>query len=67
MSTSASRDAVGIAIAADGTFTIDQLPPTGYTVTILQLGADDAHEVGRARVTVPPGGAARVDIPVQLP
>jgi hypothetical protein len=61
------RDAVGIVVADDGTFTIDQLPPTGYTVTILQLGADDAHEVGRARVNVPPGGAARVDIPVQLP
>jgi hypothetical protein len=61
------RDAVGIAIADDGTFVIDRLPPTGYTVTILQLGGDAALEVGRARVTVPPGGAARVDIPVRLP
>jgi hypothetical protein len=60
-----ARDAVGVEVKKDGTFVLDRLPPTTYTVTILQLG-DAPREVGRARVTVPAGGAARVEIPVDL-
>jgi len=58
------RDAVGIAVAPDGTFTIDDLPPTGYTVTILELADAGNREVGTARAIVPPGGVAAIQIPV---
>jgi hypothetical protein len=58
------RDAMGIAVAPDGTFTIDDLPPTGYTVTILELGGAGNREVGSARAIVPPGGVVAVEIPV---
>ena len=62
------REAVGIVVGPDGRFTIDRLPPTGYTVTILEIPAAGANrEVGSARVTVPPGGVATVEIPYEGP
>jgi hypothetical protein len=59
-----ARDAVGIAVGPDGTFTIDDLPPTGYTVTILELADAGNREVGSARAIVPPGGVVAIEIPI---
>jgi hypothetical protein len=61
------RDAVGIEVDRDGTFTMLGMPPTTYTVTVLLLGEEDRRVVGSARVTVPPGGVGAVEIPVRLP
>ncbi len=59
-----AQDAVGIAVGPDGTFTIDDLPPTGYTVTILELADAGNREVGSARAIVPPGGVVAIEIPI---
>jgi hypothetical protein len=59
------RDSIGIGVAADGTFQIDDLPPTGYRVHILALLEEGNREVGSVHVVVPPGGVIRVDIPVE--
>jgi hypothetical protein len=56
------RTAEGIAVAPDGTFTIERLPPTGYRVYVLELLANGNREAGSARVTVPPGGVGVVEI-----
>lgn len=61
------RDAVGIAVAPDGSFLIDDLPPTGYLVTILALADAGNTVVGSARVTVAPGGTVAIEIPVHAP
>ena len=62
------REAIGIAVEPDGRFTIDRLPPTEYTVTILETPAVGANrEAGSARVVVPPGGVAMVEIPYEGP
>jgi len=62
-----ARDAVGIAVAPNGTFTIDRLPPTGYRVFLLELGANGNREAGEVHVTVPPGGVAVAEIAYQAP
>ena len=56
------RDGVGVVVGPDGRFTLADLPPTGYTVTILETTDFGGHEVGSARVTVPPGGVATLEI-----
>jgi hypothetical protein len=61
------RDAVGIAVDPDGSFLIDQLPPTGYTVTILALAGDGNRVVGSEHVTVSPGGTTAVEIEIEAP
>ena len=63
------RDAVGIGVDPDGTFTIERLPPTTYTVTILEAIPGDAGNrvAGSARVTVPPGGVGFVEIEYKRP
>ena len=61
------RDAVGIGVGPDGTFTIDRLPPTGYRVYLLELGANGNREAGEVRVTVPPGGVALAEIVYEAP
>jgi hypothetical protein len=58
------RHAIGILVEPDGTFVIDRLPPTGYTITILELGDAGNREVGSARAIVPAGGVVAVEIPV---
>ena len=54
-------------VLAHGQFVIDSLPPTTYTVTILEFAAVGNIEVGSARVVVPPGGAVALDIPYERP
>jgi hypothetical protein len=61
------RDAVGIAVAPDGGFVIDRLPPATYTVTILELGGVDNRVAGSATVVIPPGGAVAVEITYEGP
>ena len=56
------RDGMGVVIAPDGHFTLADLPPTGYTVTIVETTDAGGHEAGTARVIVPPGGVATVEI-----
>ncbi len=60
------RDGPLVVLAPDGRFTLADLPPTGYTVTILET-AVGGNEVGSARVVVPPGGVATVEIPYEGP
>lgn len=62
-----ARDAAGIAVAPNGTFVIDNLPPATYTVTVLELGENGNTEVGSARVVLPPGAAVPVEIRFQRP
>jgi hypothetical protein len=62
-----ARDAVGIAVAPDGTFTIEDLPPTGYRVYLLELGAAANREAGEVHVTVPPGGVVVAEIVYEAP
>jgi hypothetical protein len=63
-----ARDAIGISVRPDGRFVIEDLPPTTYTVTILETpAAGDNREVGSARVAVPPGGVGVVEIPYEEP
>ncbi len=61
------RDAIGIGVAANGTFLIDRLPPATYTVTILELAENGNAVVGSARVLVPPGAAVPLEIRLQRP
>lgn len=61
------RDAVGIAVAPNGTFTIDRLPPATYTITILELREAGNVTVGRATVVLPPGAAVAVEIRYERP
>jgi hypothetical protein len=61
------RDLVGIAVAPDGTFTIDRLPPATYTITILELREAGNVTVGRATVVLPPGAAVAVEIRYEQP
>ena len=61
------RDAVGIPVAPDGTFTIDRLPPATYTISILELRDAGNVTVGRATVVLPPGAAVAVEIPYEQP
>ena len=61
------RDAMGIGVAANGTFIIDHLPPATYTVTILELAENGNAVVGSARVLVPPGAAVPLEIRLQRP
>jgi hypothetical protein len=61
------RDSIGIGVAPDGTFVIDDLPPATYTVTILELGDVENIEVGRGTVVVPPGAAVALEIPLRRP
>ncbi|HEX6867225.1 MAG TPA: hypothetical protein VF119_00395, partial [Candidatus Limnocylindrales bacterium] len=61
-----ARDAVGIEIMPDGTFRIDDLPPTGYRVVILELLENGNREVGATHVVVPPGGVVSAEIPIDL-
>lgn len=62
-----ARDAVGIAIDPDGTFTIESLPPTGYRVYLLDLSGQEPREAGEVRVTVPPGAVALAEIVYEEP
>ena len=61
------RDAMGIGVAENGIFIIDHLPPTTYTVTILELAENGNAVVGSARVLVPPGAAVPLEIWLQRP
>ena len=61
------RDAIGIGVDAEGRFVIDSLPPTTYTVTILEFAAVGNIEVGSARGIVPPGGAVALEILYERP
>jgi hypothetical protein len=62
-----ARDAVGIAVEPDGTFVIEDLPPTGYRVYVLELGAAGNREAGEVHVDVPPGGVAVAEIVYEAP
>lgn len=59
------RDSIGIGVAPDGTFVIDQLPPATYTVTILEINDAGNTEVGSTTVLLPPGAAVAVQIHVE--
>jgi hypothetical protein len=61
------RDAVGIGVRPDGTFTIEDLPPTTYRIYVLELLDAGNREVASADVVVPPGAAASVDLVYQEP
>lgn len=61
------RDSIGIGVAPDGTFVIDQLPPATYTVTILEIDDVGNTEVGSATVLLPPGAAVAVEIQFKRP
>jgi hypothetical protein len=61
------RDAVGIGVRPDGTFTIEDLPPTTYRISVLELLDAGNREVASAEVVVPPGAAASVDLVYQEP
>jgi hypothetical protein len=61
------RDAVGNAVAADGGFVIDRLPPATYRVTILELADAGNSVAGSATVVLPPGGVVAVEITVEGP
>lgn len=62
-----ARDAIGIAVEPDGTFTIEDLPPTGYRVYLLDLSGLEPREAGETRVTVQPGAAAFAEIVYEGP
>jgi hypothetical protein len=61
------RDAVGIGVRPDGTFTIEDLPPATYRIYVLELLEAGNREVASAEVVVPPGAAASVDLVYQEP
>ena len=62
-----ARDAVGIAVERDGTFTIENLPPTGYRVYLLDLSGVEPRQAGETRVTVQPGAATFAEVVFEGP
>ena len=61
------RDAVGIGVRPDGTFTIENLPPTTYRIYVLEQLAAGNREVASAEVIVPPGAVTAVDLVYEAP